>query len=110
MSSRMRGEQGIAMVTAMLAIVVVLSLSIAVVGLALYNGSGSSADRKRVQAIAAAEAGIDAYVSAMQTSTGAGTCNTMDANLPTTPPTPTAKPWPRGGGHRRVDLTPFDGG
>jgi hypothetical protein len=81
----MRGEQGIAMVTAMLAIVVVLSLSIAVVGLALHNGSGSSADRKRVQAIAAAEAGIDAYVSAMQTSTGAATCNTMDANLPTTP-------------------------
>jgi cytoskeletal protein CcmA (bactofilin family) len=85
MPINMRDERGVAMVTALLVTMVVLTLSIAVVGLSLHNTSGSSSDRKRVQAIAAAEAGIDAYFSAMQTSTGSGTCDPMDADLPTTP-------------------------
>ncbi|HEX9236818.1 MAG TPA: hypothetical protein VF972_11125, partial [Actinomycetota bacterium] len=52
-------ETGLAMVTAVLVMFVLASLSIVVVGLAAHNATVSAFDRKRVQAIDAAEAGID---------------------------------------------------
>ncbi|MCA1727150.1 MAG: hypothetical protein LC722_05725, partial [Actinobacteria bacterium] len=57
-----RDEEGIAMITAMLVGMVTLSLSLVSVQLAVHNSGQSSYDRKRVQAIHAAEAGLDAYL------------------------------------------------
>jgi len=88
MFDRFREERGIAMVTALLVSMVVLSLSVAVVGISLHNSSQSSQDRKRVQAIDAAEAGIDAYFSGLvSTPTGSGMCDlaAWDGTLPTSP-------------------------
>jgi cytoskeletal protein CcmA (bactofilin family)/Tfp pilus assembly protein PilX len=82
---RLSREDGIAMVTALLASVVVLFLSVAVVGLSLHNSTSSSFDRKRVQAVDAAEAGIDAYFSKLTGSTGLSTCDPIDADLTSTP-------------------------
>jgi hypothetical protein len=81
-----KDESGIAMVTALLVTMVVLLLGVVVVALSAHNVSQSSFDRKRVQSIGAAEAGLDGYLSALQTSTGTATCNPMDADLTTTPP------------------------
>jgi Tfp pilus assembly protein PilX/cytoskeletal protein CcmA (bactofilin family) len=91
---RSRDERGIAMVTALMVTMVVLTLSVAVVALSIHNTGQSAEDRKRVQAVAAAEAGIDAYFSALQTSTGTSTCSPLDADLPTTP-----------AAHYHVDIT-----
>jgi cytoskeletal protein CcmA (bactofilin family) len=87
MFSRSRDESGIAMITALLVSLVVLSLSVAVVGLSLHNTNQSSEDRKRIQAIHAAEAGIDAYFLALTTASGAAMCSPTlyDGNLPSTP-------------------------
>jgi len=88
MFDRLRDERGIAMVTALLVSMVVLSLSVAVVGISLHNSSQSSNDRKRVQAIDAAEAGIEAYFSGLvSTPTGSGMCDAAawDGTLPTSP-------------------------
>jgi cytoskeletal protein CcmA (bactofilin family) len=60
---RLRDERGIALITALLVTTVVVSLGLVVVALSLHNSAQSSLDRKRVQAIAAAEAGIDATLS-----------------------------------------------
>lgn len=57
-----RDESGVAMITAMLVSMVVLSLSLISVQLAVHNSEQSSGDRKRLQAIHAAEAGLDAYL------------------------------------------------
>jgi type II secretory pathway pseudopilin PulG len=87
MFSRSRDESGIAMITALLVSLVVLSLSVAVVGLSLHNTNQSSQDRKRTQAIHAAEAGIDAYFLSLTTASGAAMCSPTlyDGNLPSTP-------------------------
>jgi len=64
-----KDESGIAMVTALLVTMVVLLLGVVVVALSAHNVSQSAFDRKRVQSIGAAEAGLDSYLSALQTST-----------------------------------------
>jgi hypothetical protein len=56
-------EEGVAMITAILVSFVVLALSVASVELAVHNSEASGYDRRRVQAIAAAEAGVDYYFS-----------------------------------------------
>ncbi|MEX2458030.1 MAG: hypothetical protein WD770_03485 [Actinomycetota bacterium] len=57
-----RDERGVALITAMLVSMVVLSLSLVTVQLASHNSTQSAADRKRIQAIHAAEAGLDTYL------------------------------------------------
>ncbi|HJP65021.1 MAG TPA: pilus assembly PilX N-terminal domain-containing protein [Actinomycetota bacterium] len=83
--SQMNEENGIAMVTALLVTMAVASLALMVVQLSAHNASQSAFDRKRVQAIDAAEAGIDATFSRYHHVTGAGLCGPFDATLPTTP-------------------------
>src|SRR5438093_434192 len=83
--NRFRREEGFAMITAILVSVVVLSFSLVVVDLSVHNSTSSSFDRDRVQAINAAEAGIDVYLSSLGGAVGAATCNPVAADLPTVP-------------------------
>jgi hypothetical protein len=87
MFMKLRDERGLAIVTAVLVSVVVLSLSITVVALSEHNASQSSFDRKRVQAIDAAEAGINTYFAELLEGVGLETCDPdmHDGVLPTTP-------------------------
>ena len=87
MIKKFNEERGIAMVTALLVSLVVLFLSIVVVALSLHNSTISAFDRKRIQAVDAAEAGIDAWFSGLVTSTGGAVCNSTqwDATLPSAP-------------------------
>jgi len=68
MLSRFRDERGAALVTSMLVAMVVLSAGLVVIQLAQHNSSQSSLDRKRVQSVHAAEAGLDATLAVMQAS------------------------------------------
>jgi hypothetical protein len=54
-------EHGVAMVTAILVSGVVLLLSISAVSLAIHNTTASGYDRRRLEAVDAAEAGVDCY-------------------------------------------------
>jgi hypothetical protein len=82
----LRGEEGVALITAMLVTMVVLFLSVTVVQLSVHNQQQSGNDRRRVQAVAAAEAGIDYYFSYLQKfSDPVPVCSASQA-LPTTPP------------------------
>jgi hypothetical protein len=56
-------EDGIAMITAIMVSFIVLALGIVSVQVAVHNSESSAYDRRRVQAIAAAEAGVDYYFS-----------------------------------------------
>lgn len=58
-----REERGVAMITAVLISVAVLFLGIVAVGLAAHDATQSARNRERVQSIAAAEAGLDYYLS-----------------------------------------------
>jgi Tfp pilus assembly protein PilX len=51
-------ERGIAVITAMLVSVVVVILGITSVAVAIHNSEASSYDRRRVQGVAASEAGL----------------------------------------------------
>lgn len=70
-----RGEEGYAMVTAVAVLFVVGILSATVVSISLHNSTQSGYDRKRVEAIDAAEAGIDYYYSYLQSLTSAPSCS-----------------------------------
>jgi cytoskeletal protein CcmA (bactofilin family) len=87
MFMKLRDERGLAIVTAVLVSVVVLLLSVVVIGLAEHNVNQSSFDRKRVQAIDAAEAGINTYFAQLLEGVGLETCDAVlhDGVLPTTP-------------------------
>jgi hypothetical protein len=84
---RVRDEQGIAMVTGLMVALVVLFLSLVVVNLSVHNSSSSGRDRDRTQAIDAAEAGLNAWFSGLNTSTGSTICSptAWDGVLPTSP-------------------------
>jgi hypothetical protein len=58
-------EEGVAIITAVLTSAIVVLLGTTVVQLAVHNSEGSAYDRRHVQSIAAAEAGIDFYFSAL---------------------------------------------
>ncbi|SRR6266511_25890 len=90
MLTRLRAdERGVAMITALLVSFVIVILSIAVTTLSLHNSGASALDRKRAQAIASAEAGLDATFSILQrTSTASLPCtgdSRLHAVIPTTP-------------------------
>ena len=66
MFTRLKDERGVAMVTAIAASFVILLLSVTAYQLAVHNTEQSAVDRRRVQAIAASEAGVHYYLSQFQ--------------------------------------------
>ena len=95
---RIHDEDGLAMITAILVTAIVLVLAVSAVNLALRNSNASGADRRRLEAINAAEAGVSSsgpsvttcgtvsvwngagYTSSAAPSSG-GTWSTQPANL-----------------------------
>ncbi|HMC70444.1 MAG TPA: hypothetical protein VKJ07_14915, partial [Mycobacteriales bacterium] len=65
---RPAGEQGFAMVTALLTVVVAALLGAVAFSLAVHNESASAYDRARVQAVHGAEAGVDATIASLSVS------------------------------------------
>jgi len=59
-------ENGIAMITVMLTSMVVIGLSLTAVQLSQHGLSSTATDRKRIQAVDAAEAGLDITLAALQ--------------------------------------------
>jgi hypothetical protein len=59
-------ERGIALITAILVSMVVITLGATSVTLSLHNSEQSARDRRRVESVAAAEAGINYYFSHLQ--------------------------------------------
>ncbi len=62
-----RDDSGVALITVMLLVLVAVVLSAVVFQLALHNQDSSSLNRKRVQSIATAEAGIDLTLARLST-------------------------------------------
>ena len=60
MMVRLRDERGVALVVALLVTFVVTLLGVAVISLAVHNSEQSGFDRKRLQSVSAAEAGLNA--------------------------------------------------
>jgi hypothetical protein len=85
LARRLRAQEGFAMVTALLLSMVVVFLCITIISVSVHNSSSSTYDRKRLVAINAAEAGVDAYLSALRGFTGTSTCADMSADLPNVP-------------------------
>src|SRR5688572_1540444 len=84
-SRRMQDERGIALVTALLVSMVVVTLGATSVTIAIHNTEQSASDRRRVQGIAAAEAGINYYYSHIQSEPYANLTCSFTKNLSTTP-------------------------
>jgi hypothetical protein len=84
---RLRDERGMAIVTAMLLSMVVVTLGATSVTLAVHNSEQSARDRRRVQGVAAAEAGINWYYSHLQSGTASSFQCTRTDTLPGTPTT-----------------------
>src|SRR5438105_2295523 len=68
MIQRLNDERGVAMVMALMIAMIVVIFSITVVQLSMHNSGSSALDRKRVDAVSTAEAGLDAPLSQVQTS------------------------------------------
>jgi hypothetical protein len=86
MKTRMHEEQGVALVTGLLISMVVLIIGTTTVALSMHNTTNSSRDRKRVQAIDAAEAGINITFNTIgSTATESLPC-ALEADLGTDPP------------------------
>jgi len=87
------GEQGVALITALLVSFVVLIMSVTIVNLTVHNQRQSGSARQRVQSIAAAEAGIDYYLSYLQHFSESLPLCSISRTLPTVnPATFTATP------------------
>jgi hypothetical protein len=82
---RFSDERGVAMVTALLVTLVVASLGLVVVQLSAHNATSSAFDRKRVQAVDAAEAGIELYFASLRQATGAALCSPASGTIPSSP-------------------------
>jgi hypothetical protein len=85
--NRLQDERGVAMIVALVVSLVVVMLGIVSVTLAVHNSEQSSYDRRRVQAIAAAEAGVNWYFSHLQSVPAAEYACSSERDLPTTPTT-----------------------
>lgn len=83
---RLRDERGMAIVVAMIMSMVVVTLGATSVGLAVHNSEASSLDRRRVQSIHAAEAGINFYFSHLQSGGVTDFACSISQTLPSTPP------------------------
>jgi hypothetical protein len=94
MLTRLRSEErGIALLTALLVSMIVLALGLVAVGVSLHDTTASSLDRKRTQAIDAAEAGLDSFFSQLTTTNNASMpcpvtvgASNESVDLPTSPP------------------------
>jgi hypothetical protein len=71
---RSSDERGVAMVTAILISMAVLSLSIVAVQISVHNSDSSTNDRRRTQAVHAAEAGLNQVLSFYRTATVGEVC------------------------------------
>ncbi len=72
-----RDQRGIAVVTSMLVVVVVSALALVAVQTSFHQGDQTSADRRRVQSVGAAEAGIDYVIKLLEkTDTASLPCGT----------------------------------
>jgi hypothetical protein len=80
-----REERGIAMVVAVMTLMVVVLVSVTVVSLSSHNAGQSASDRNRLQAIAAAEAGLDDWLASMPNTQAPAVCQPLSQNLPTDP-------------------------
>jgi hypothetical protein len=87
MIQRFSEERGVAMITALLVSMVVLTISVAVIALSLHNSQISAFDRKRIQSVDAAEAGIDAWFSGITKVNTGDMCDAAmwDGTLPNVP-------------------------
>ena len=81
------GEEGVALITAAIILMIVATISVTVVGLSIHNSDQSEFDRGRTQAIAAAEAGLDAYLQVAASQSGQSACQGtwQNQDLPTKP-------------------------
>ena len=79
---KLRGESGIAMMTALMVSFVVLLLGTTTIALSMHSAESSAYDRKRVQAIAAAEAGLDYYFSHLSATGGMAPECSLSKSLP----------------------------
>lgn len=82
MPSRLQDDRGVAMVVALMVTFVVLLLGTVVVSQAIHNSNQSGYDRKRLQSVNAAEAGLDYFYNYL--------ANTPAASLTTSPLPPLA--------------------
>jgi hypothetical protein len=85
-----RDERGIALISALLISMVLVAIAVSVVALSIHNSEQSANDRKRIQAVNTAEAGLAATESLLQTTTTTalpcvGTSGSVRGTLPTTP-------------------------
>lgn len=63
---RLRDEEGVALITALLLSMVIVTIGTTAVGLAIHNSEQGTYDRRRVQGVAAAEAGLNRYFHHLQ--------------------------------------------
>ena len=75
-----------AIITAMLLSMAVVTLGATSVGLAVHNSEGSAYDRRKLQSIHAAEAGVNFFFSHLQSGGSADFECAIGQSLPTTPP------------------------
>jgi Tfp pilus assembly protein PilX len=85
MIRRLRDEDGMAMITAVLVSGVVLLLSVSAINLAVHNTNASGYDRRRLAALNAAEAGIDYYYSQLNVTASASLPCDVTRTLTTSP-------------------------
>jgi len=82
-----KDERGIAMITALLVTFVVTTIASAGFTVATHNLDQSGGDRRRTDAIHAAEAGVDAYLQYLSTAPITGTaCSLPNGTLTASPP------------------------
>jgi Tfp pilus assembly protein PilX len=87
LKNRMKDERGIAIVTAMLVSMVVVVLGVTSVSISIHNAEQSANDRRRVQSVAVAEAGINYFYSHIQSEPTANlSCVITKTLAGTTPP------------------------
>jgi Tfp pilus assembly protein PilX len=82
---RAGGEDGFALVTAILTLSVVTMIGAAVVTLSSHSSRSSAYDRNRLLAVNAAEAGVDDYFATALTAPDAD-CSAAHVDLPSSPP------------------------
>jgi Tfp pilus assembly protein PilX len=87
LKARVGEERGAALITAMLVSMVVVMLGVTAAQLAVHNSEASGYDRRRVQSVGAAEAGVNYYFSHLQSVTADQFVCSASQELGTSPPT-----------------------
>src|SRR5438132_1110902 len=83
---RFDDERGVALITAILVTMIVALFAVTVVRLSIHNEDTSSYDRKRLESVNAAEAGIDYAFNTIQNASTSTLPCTIDADTTSTPP------------------------